>query len=541
MDFSFLNVGVATVALGIITPVFVGRVFLNQKTLPNTPPAVPGLPLIGNLLQLKEKKPHQTFAKWAEAYGPIYSIKTGASTVVVLNSTELAKEAMVTRFSSISTRKLSKALTVLTSDKNMVAMSDYGDFHKMVKRYILTSVLGANAQKRNRSHRDTMIENTLSQLHAEVKHNPLEAVNLREIFKAELFRLALKQALGKDVESIYVEELGIKFSKQEIFNVLVIDPMMGAIEVDWRDFFPYLRWVPNRSMEMKVQQMAVRKAAVTKALIEEQKRRIASGENIDCYVDFLLSEGNTLTEEQLTMLVWEAIIETSDTTLVTTEWAMYELGKNPKCQDRLYREIQEICGNQKVTEEHLPQLPYLTAVFHETLRRHSPVPIIPLRYAHEDTQLGGYNIPSGSEIAINIYGCNMDRKEWPEPEKWKPERFLEGKKDMDLFKTMAFGGGKRVCAGALQAMLISCTSIGRLVQEFQWRLDEGEEENVDTGVEEEKEEEEEEEEEKVEGEEENDKQGDQTTLDGRIGEPSSSRMRSCQEFAEIMSDRIRTT
>ena len=60
--------------------------------------AVPGLPLIGNLLQLKEKKPHQTFAKWAEAYGPIYSIKTGASTVVVLNSTELAKEVFCSYF-----------------------------------------------------------------------------------------------------------------------------------------------------------------------------------------------------------------------------------------------------------------------------------------------------------------------------------------------------------------------------------------------------------------------------------------------------------
>lgn len=53
---------------------------------------------------------------------------------------------------------------------------------------------------------------------------------------------------------------------------------------------------------------------------------------MDCYVDFLLSEGNNLTEEQLTMLVWESIIETSDTTLVTTEWAMYELAKNPNCQ-----------------------------------------------------------------------------------------------------------------------------------------------------------------------------------------------------------------
>ena len=53
---------------------------------------------------------------------------------------------MVTRFNSISNRKLSNALTLLTSNKSMVATSDYGEFHKMVKRYILTSVLGSNAQ-----------------------------------------------------------------------------------------------------------------------------------------------------------------------------------------------------------------------------------------------------------------------------------------------------------------------------------------------------------------------------------------------------------
>jgi predicted metal-dependent RNase len=56
--------------------------------------AVPGLPLIGNLHQLKEKKPHKTFAKWSEIYGPIYTIKTGASSVAVLNSAEVAKEVM---------------------------------------------------------------------------------------------------------------------------------------------------------------------------------------------------------------------------------------------------------------------------------------------------------------------------------------------------------------------------------------------------------------------------------------------------------------
>lgn len=56
--------------------------------------ATPGLPIIGNLLQLKEKKPHKTFTKWAETYGAIYSIRTGAHTMVVLNSTEVAKEVI---------------------------------------------------------------------------------------------------------------------------------------------------------------------------------------------------------------------------------------------------------------------------------------------------------------------------------------------------------------------------------------------------------------------------------------------------------------
>ncbi|KAF8024273.1 hypothetical protein BT93_F1462 [Corymbia citriodora subsp. variegata] len=422
-----------------------------------------------------------TFTKWAETYGPIYSIKTGATTMVVLNSTDVAKEAMVTRYPSISTRELSNGLRILTADKCMVAMSDYDDFHKMVKRYILAGVLGPNAQKRLRPHRDTMMKNLSTRYHALVADHPLGAVNFRKVFESELFALAFKQALGQDVNSIYVEELGTTLSKEEMFKILVSDMMAGAIEVDWRDFFPYLRWIPSKSWEKKMEQMAFRRKVVAKALVKEQKRRIASGKEANSYIDLLISEAKTLSEEQITILLWEAIIETSDTTLVTTEWAMYELAKNPKCQDQLVDEIRKVCGSETLTEDHLSQLPYLNAVFHETLRKHSPVPIVPPRYAHEDTQLGGYFVPAGSQIAINIYGCNMDKTMYEKPEEWMPERFLDEKYDpAELFKTSAFGGGKRACAGALQALLISCTAIGRLVQEFEWQLKDGEEENIDT-------------------------------------------------------------
>jgi ent-kaurene oxidase len=53
---------------------------------------------------------------------------------------------MIAKFSSISTRKLSSTLTVLTHDKTMVATSDYGDFHKLVKRYVMTGMLGTSGQ-----------------------------------------------------------------------------------------------------------------------------------------------------------------------------------------------------------------------------------------------------------------------------------------------------------------------------------------------------------------------------------------------------------
>lgn len=50
------------------------------------------------------------------------------------------------------------------------------------------------------------------------------------------------------------------------------------------------------------------------------------------YLGYLDSEGKMLSEKQIEMLLWEVIIETSDTTMVATEWAMYELAKDLKRQ-----------------------------------------------------------------------------------------------------------------------------------------------------------------------------------------------------------------
>lgn len=103
-----------------------------------------------------------------------------------------------------------------------------------------------------------MIENISSQFHVLLKEDPLRPVRTlwigneagefvlmedtgSEEFIDDKFCLNL-QALGEDVRSIYVEELGTTLSRKEMYKILVIDLMAGIIEVDWRDFFPYLKW-----------------------------------------------------------------------------------------------------------------------------------------------------------------------------------------------------------------------------------------------------------------------------------------------------------
>lgn len=110
--------------------------------------------------------------------------------------------------------------------------------------------------------------------------------------------------MGKDIESLYVEELGGTLSREELLKVLVLDIMEGAIEVDWRDFFPYLKWVPNKTIENKIQRMCFRRKVVMDALIKEQKKRIASGEVVLFFLSFrnilFINLYNFMTHEPVT-------------------------------------------------------------------------------------------------------------------------------------------------------------------------------------------------------------------------------------------------
>lgn len=68
------------------------------------PPGPPTLPIIGNLHLMPKEKPHLQFQKWAEEYGPVYSLILGTKVMIVLSSDQAVKDLLDKRSGIYSSR-----------------------------------------------------------------------------------------------------------------------------------------------------------------------------------------------------------------------------------------------------------------------------------------------------------------------------------------------------------------------------------------------------------------------------------------------------
>ncbi|KAH9641142.1 hypothetical protein HF086_009198 [Spodoptera exigua] len=140
-----------------------------------------------------------------------------------------------------------------------------------------------------------------------------------------------------------------------------------------------------------------------------------------------------------------------------TSYALYYLAKNPEKQDILIQEIDEVLlkHDGKFSYEALKEMKYVGMVFEETLRLH-PLTNAVVRNAARDVQLEGTNIiiPKNTILAISPYSFQHDEKYFPEPEKFKPERFsAENVRDLHPCAMLSFGLGPRSCLGSKFAQL----------------------------------------------------------------------------------------
>jgi cytochrome P450 len=154
-------------------------------------------------------------------------------------------------------------------------------------------------------------------------------------------------------------------------------------------------------------------------------------------------------DELLTLLV-----AGHETTATSLAWAVERLTRNPDKLERLRAEVGE--GREE----------YLTATIQETLRLR-PVISIVLRKLTEPVEIGGYELPAGISVAPSVYLVHRNPKIYPEPECFRPERFLET--PPGTYTWIPFGGGVRRCLGASFAQFEMAVVLKELVKRHQIR------------------------------------------------------------------------
>lgn len=155
------------------------------------------------------------------------------------------------------------------------------------------------------------------------------------------------------------------------------------------------------------------------------------------YEDGQPMEDSDIQDELMTML-----FAGHETTANSLTWAFYWLHRLPEVGQKFQGELDSATGDSELTD--IAKLPYLSAVVSETLRLNPPVPMVG-RQLKQPFELMGYQLEAGTSVLPCIYLTHQRPDIYPEPKKFKPERFIE--RQFSPYEYLPFGGGHRRCLG----------------------------------------------------------------------------------------------
>jgi cytochrome P450 family 110 len=153
--------------------------------------------------------------------------------------------------------------------------------------------------------------------------------------------------------------------------------------------------------------------------------------------------GEALTDLELRDELMTLLIAGHETTATAITWALYWIHKLPLVRKQLLNELQAVDG--PLDPNVIFRLPYLNAVCCETLRIHPVGMLTFARVTKSRVELMGSSLEPGTIVVGCIYLAHHREDVYPEPDQFRPERFLERR--YSRYEYLPFGGGVRRCIG----------------------------------------------------------------------------------------------
>lgn len=445
------------------------RQIMSKK--PNLPPGPPGWPLVGNLFQAARsgKQFFEFVRDLVPEYGPIFTLKMGKRTMIIITSADLAHEALIEKGQVFATRpEENPTRTIFSCNKFTVNSSSYGPVWRSLRRNLVQNMLSSSRIKEFHNLRSSAMDRLINRFKSEADANDGVVWVLKNV-RFAFFCILLAMCFGLDLDEETNERVDHMMKK-----------VLNTLEPRVDDFLPILGVFFSKQKKKAIE---VRREQLETLVPLVKRRKLARDDesSVICfsYLDTLFDleiEGRKtrLSNTEIVTLCSEFLNGGTDTTATALEWAIARFIENPNIQSKLYDEIVKTVGkDKKIDEKDIEKMPYLNAVTKELLRKHPPTYFVLSHAVTEPSKLAGYDIPLGTTVEFFTPPIGNDPKIWSDPEKFDPDRFVTGGEDADItgvtgVKMMPFSVGRRICPGANMATIHLNLMIARLVQEFEW-------------------------------------------------------------------------
>ena len=425
-----------------------------------TPPGAPrgAIPALrarypGEHLLSLSRDPLGLFVRAARERGDVVRIPAAGRTFVLVAHPELAREVLVTQQKRFVRGYAHRGLRFLLGDG---LLTSEGDFHRRQRRLAQPAF-----------HRERIARYAATMVDAAERWSARWEARGREREPAG----APAGAGGADREPVVVDlhaemmALTLAIVGETLFGTAVegvagevSDAMHDALEAAPLAFLPFARFTLRLPVPLAVRFRGARARlhAVVEGIVAERRAagRGAAG-GLDDRGDLLSmllvatdpeeSDGQPMSDAQLRDEVLTLFLAGHETTAVALTWTWVLLGRHPEVAARLHAEVDALGGAP--TMDDLPRLAYARAVVAESMRLYPPAYAVG-RICVERTVLGGHAIEPGWGVITSPWLAHHDPRWWPEPERFRPERWLEpAPADRPKFAYFPFGGGTRICIG----------------------------------------------------------------------------------------------
>ncbi|KAG2238498.1 hypothetical protein Bca52824_092290 [Brassica carinata] len=428
---------------------FIGRSRTKLKLkLPPSPPFA--LPIIGHLRLLKPPL-HRVFLALSQSLGgaPIFSLRLGNRLVFVVSSHSIAEECFTKNDVVLANRPHTVASKHVSYDYTTMVTAPYGEHWRNLRRIGAVEIFSAHRLNKFLSIRQDEVRRLIVRLARNSSHEFVK-VEINSMFSDLTFNNIIRMVAGKR----YYGDASEENSEAKLVRQLIADLMNIFGAGNAADYVPILRWVTG--FEKRVKELAGRFDEFLQGLVDERRSAKEKG---NMMIDHLLSLQETqpeyYTDCTIKGTILSLILAGTDTSAVTLEWALSSLLNHPERLRKAREEIDSKIGLDRLVEESdISNLPCLQNIVSETLRLYPAGPLMVPHVASEDCKVGGYDMPRGTTLLVNLWAMHRDPQLWDDPETFKPERFEKE--------------GRRACPGSGLAQRLVSLTLASLIQCFEW-------------------------------------------------------------------------